>query len=238
MPPAESWRVLLDLHRPTHEQMAYDAQLAAEAVPTVRCFVWEPPAVSLGWKQPPPEWLQARAWQATGLAAVTRPSGGGVAFHGSDVSVAVVVPRSAVLSLDQLMRAICDHTVRLCETYAARADALVDASAYGRVTHCLTELSPYAVLLQGRKVAGFALRRYPNSWLIQGSLLVRPLPETLTRGLPATLQHELQARAISLSEATGTLIREQDVALRWTQQWAPWWETSQLYVQEHLAHAM
>lgn len=238
MRPIDSWRVLLDLHRPTREQMAYDEALAAEAIPTVRCFVWEPHAISLGWKQNPPEWLQARAWQTTGFVAVERPSGGGIAFHGSDVSVSVVVPRRAALSLDQLMWALCDHVVRLCETYAAHADALIDVSARGRVTHCLTELSPYAVLLQGRKVAGFALRRYPNSWLIQGSLLVRPLPETLTRGLPATLQQELQARAISLSEAAGTWLSEHDVASRWTQRWTQEWETSRLHLQEHLTHAV
>jgi lipoate-protein ligase A len=233
----DAWRVQLDLHRPTREQMAYDEVLAAEALPTVRCFVWEPPAISFGWKQAPPEWLTTRAWQAAGWASVERPTGGGIAFHGSDVSISIIVPRGAVASLDSLMRTVCHQAARLCETYAAPAEALIDVTARGQVTHCLTELSPYAVLLQGRKVAGFALRRYPNSWLIQGSLLARPLPEQLVRGLPAMLQQALQTRAISLSEAAGTPLRAQDIASRWAQQWTQEWETSP-HVQEHLTHAL
>lgn len=204
--------------------MAYDERLAAEALPTVRCFVWEPAAISLGWKQSPPAWLETRAWQSTGVETVERPTGGGVAFHGSDVSLAVVVPRHAAPSLDQVMRAVCHQAVRLCETYAAHADALIDVDARRRVTHCLTEVSPYAVLLRGRKVAGFALRRYPKSWLIQGSLLVRPLPQALMRALPAALQEALRARAISLSEAAETPLHEHDVAARWTQHWSLWWD--------------
>ncbi len=91
-----------------------------------------------------------------------------------------------------------------------------------RITYCLTEPSSYAVLLNERKVAGFALRRYPESWLIQGSLLVNPIPGKLTEALPSDVVQSLRERAISLSQHTIT--QEQEVMERWADHWTVWWE--------------
>ena len=220
------WRVFVDAGRPTLEQMAYDEQLAREALPTVRFFLWQPPAISLGWKQSPPEWLRAPAWQATKLAWVERPSGGGIAFHGSDVSIAIVIPRILDQSLDALMRAVCDSAVKLCGRYGIHAEGVLDVKGQARVTYCLTEVSSYAVLIDGRKIAGFSLRRYPKSWLIQGSLLVQPLPDALRQGLPQPLQQELHTRALSLSEVLGEPMSEHGVASKWSEHWAAWWNGS------------
>jgi len=93
-----------------------------------------------------------------------------------------------------------------------------------RITYCLTETSPYAVMIAQRKVAGFALRRYPESWLIQGSLLVRPFPEAMERALPAEVVESVRRRAVSLAEASGALLTEAAVAQRWLDHWALWWE--------------
>ena len=231
--PFRRWRILIDdAARSAAEQMAVDCALAEEAVPTVRLFRWHPPAVSLGWKQLRPEWLDSAAWVAAGLDAVERPTGGGVAFHGSDVSISVTMPRAENVSLRALMDAVCRSAVSLCRSCGAGASALPDALARNRIAYCLTETSPYAVLIEGRKVGGFALRRFPRSWLIQGSLLVRPLLDMLADALPNELLHAVRDRAIALSEASTEVVEGSVIAQRWAASWSVWWDPAVMAMSE------
>lgn len=218
------WRIRCDGPRPAREQMLADEQLAQEPTPMVRSFAWNPPAISLGRKQPRPRWLDAFVGQQEEPEIVERPTGGGIAFHGSDISVAIVIPRALNLPLQILMGAICESARRLCETYGVEATGRLDAEGHERIDYCLTQPSPYAVFVRERKVAGFALRRYPQSWLIQGSLLVRPISMTLTHIMPAGLLQEVTQRAVALSSAAGVLLDEREVGARWMRSWASWWE--------------
>jgi lipoate-protein ligase A len=217
--------------------MPIDVALAKRAEPAVRFFTWTPPGVSLGWKQPRPQWLNPDAWRSAGLALVERPTGGGLAVHGSDLSVAVVVPRRPDLPLTALMRTVCESAARLCRSYGAPAEPLLDCPGAGRITYCLTEMSSYAVMISGRKAAGFALRRYPESWLIQGSLLVRPVPGGLEQALPSPVRGAYAARAVPLSEAAGRPVRATAAAERWAGEWIWWWNEA-LSQELSLAHAV
>ena len=201
------------------EHMATDERLALEARPNVRVFTWNPTAISLGFKQEPPAWLEEARWKDSGLELVERPTGGGIAFHGSDVSISVVAPRRPGVSPHALASTVCDSATRLCHAYGLEAVAELTTAQSARITYCLTQPSPYAVFLAGRKVAGFALRRFPNSWLVQGSLLVRPLPAALAEALPQGVRNQLAQRAIALSEVSGKWMDEADVAQRWAAQW-------------------
>ena len=229
------WRVVFGGASTAAEHMALDESLARKAEASVRVFTWNPPAVSLGLKQPRPEWLEPSAWTAAGLELVERPTGGGLAVHGSDCSIGVVVPREASILLAAVMATVCRSAVRLCRGYGVQAEPIVDVPGARRVTYCLTEPSSYAVMAGPRKLAGFALRRYPESWLIQGSLLVSPVPDRLNAAMPAEARRQFEARAIALSEAAGRPVRAQDVARRWGTSWAEWWD--ELLVSE-LVHAV
>ena len=204
--------------------MAQDAQAAAEAIPTVRVFRWNPPAISLGWKQSVPEWLKISRWREAGLELVERPTGGGIAFHGSDVSIAVIVPRAPGLSLQTFMRAVCQTVTTLCHTYGIEATSVLHVRGDGRLTYCLMEPSPYAVLIDGKKTAGFAIRRYSESWLIQGSLLVRQLAVELLRILPSDIAAQLEARALPLAQMVQQPLNEREVAERLAAHWSAWWD--------------
>lgn len=205
--------------RSAAEHMAIDERLALEAQPNVRLFTWNPPAISLGLKQERPAWLDRTRWEAAGLDVVERPTGGGIAFHGSDVSISVVVPRRRVRAPHSLMSTVCDSAKRLCHAYGLEAEMELAAAQPVRITYCLTQPSPYAVFIAGKKVAGFALRRFPDSWLVQGSLLVRPLPSVLAEALPPDVRDQLAERAVALSEAGGGWLDEADVAQRWAAEW-------------------
>ena len=220
---AEGWRLLVDPARSAAAHMALDEQLAQDAIPTLRLFVWNPPAVSLGFRQRQPEWL-SMVRRRGGVQVVERPTGGGIAFHGSDVSCSVIVPHRLSVGPDTLLGIVCETAAKLCGTYGLQATAALDGPRTGRVTYCLTQPSPYAVLVGARKVAGFALRRFQRSWLIQGSLLVRPLPNALGLVVPRAIKNVLGVRAMALSDAIGAPVSEEEVAARWARQWPAWWE--------------
>ncbi len=77
-------------------------------------------------------------------------------------------------------------------------------------------------------MAGLALRRYPESWLIQGSVLLRPIPRPLTQAMPREGRAELEQYAAALSEFSSAPCQEKDVALRWASYWSSWWEEALL----------
>ena len=216
--------MLVDGPRAAAEHMALDERLAREARLTVRLFSWHPAAMSLGWKQPWPAWLDDARWREAGIELIERPTGGGIAFHGSDVSLAVVVPRSLRLPLETLMRAACQSAALLCEASGVAATCVLDAKSEGPLTYCLTQPAPYAVYAGERKVAGFAIRRYPESWLVHGSLLVRPLPEALAKVVPTDVMEQLSARAVPLAEMAKMPVSIEKSISWWGECWSSWWE--------------
>ena len=223
------WRVVLDEPRPAAEQMAIDERLAREPRLTVRLFEWAAPAVSLGWKQAAPAWLVASE-----LETVERPTGGGLAFHGSDVSVAVLVPRELPLPVSVLMASLCGSAAALVQTYGGQPrQVLTPPSTARRITYCLAEESPYAVMAGDRKLAGFAIRRYPRTWLLQGSLLVSPMPEPIVCALPEAVAASLNRRAVSLSAAAGHILAPADARRRWAAHWSSWWDAALLEMAVH-----
>ena len=210
------WRIIVDEPRLGHEHMALDVRLAEKAEPTLRFFTWKTPAISYGWKQPLPSWCDTPWVCQQGIDLVERPTGGGLAFHGTDVSVSLIAPRTLRLTLETIMDSLCQSVVDLCQTYQIQAHALLETTqTRGRITCCLTEPSPYALMIGERKVGGFAIRRFSKSWLIQGSFLVRPLTEGLTRLLSSSLLEQLTQRSIALSQASHIDIRESSLIERW-----------------------
>lgn len=205
-------RVWLDQVRDPQGHMLKDLWRAEQGISGVRVFLWEPCAFTLGWKQPTPEWLKHAS---RAIAILRRPTAGGLACHGTDVSYALVRPCSSSEPIQNLMQKVCESTKALCRAFGVDAEYAVDVASSRRIAVCLAEPSSYAVLVQGRKLAGFAVRRIAGNWLIQGSLLVSPLPESLSRWMPLDLRRRFEEQAISLCEAAGRGLDQKDVAGRW-----------------------
>ena len=213
------WRRLLGGATTASGHMTLDRRLADEAALTVRLFTWARPAVTWGWRQTAPAWLA----QADTVEQAERPTGGGVAVHGSDVAVAVIVPRVLALPLSAIMAGVCGSAVRLCRALGVDASAQLDVPCGRRIQYCLTDVSPYAVTAGGRKLAGFAIRRLRESWLVQGSVLLAPLPEELLRPMPADVRRQLAAHAVSVSDAAGRPVTPGEALACWRDGWSGWW---------------
>lgn len=217
--PAGSWDILVQDEPTAALQMARDEQLAQAGEPTLRLFRWAHPAISTGYRQRPPSWVEDAALAARGIELVERPTGGGIAVHGTDLSCSVTVPRAPSVLLAAVMARICANVARACRACGAAVQWQADLPKAGPIVYCLTQPSPYALTVGTRKLCGLAVRAYATSWLVQGSLLVRPVSEAIRAAMPGDVGGAFARQAISLEEAVGRPIEWQELIDRMVGAW-------------------
>ena len=162
--------------------MAIDeALLEMAVVPSIRFYRWDHPALSFGYFG---KFEEVASYDRD---VVRRWTGGGVVFHGEDLTYSIVVPASdvtfggsAMSIYEKIHRAVC------CALGACgqRAELATVATLHERhpegnpaVTNrrynkdaCFTNPVRADVLSNGRKVAGAAQRRTRRGLLQQGSI--------------------------------------------------------------------
>ncbi|MBI2885436.1 MAG: hypothetical protein HYY15_04630 [Candidatus Omnitrophica bacterium] len=223
MSPETSWHVVAHDEPTASAQMAYDQASALARMRMFRAFRWARPAISLGWKQPQPAWLQEAAWSADGIEVVERPTGGGIAVHGSDLSCSVVVPAPPSLRLHELLASVGAALAQGLDALGVPVEWVGEVPASQRVTYCLAERSSYALMARGRKLCGLAVRRFPGSLLVQGSMLVGGIPEAIARALPDDARRAYEAQAITIEAAAGRAMDPEAVRQAVLDGWQRWW---------------
>ena len=155
--------------RTPHGQMAVDeALLRLARCPVVRFYRWASPAITFGYAQ---RYADVPA-SAGALPAIRRWTGGGMVFHGEDLTMALAVPAShdfcrlqTGMIYQQIHRALLDAVVEICP------DARLATSEDSRPgAACFQSPVLNDILNGGRKICGGALRRGRNGLLYQGSL--------------------------------------------------------------------
>jgi len=162
--------------------MAIDeALLEMAVVPSIRFYQWDHPALSFGYFG---KFEEVASYDRD---VVRRWTGGGVVFHGEDLTYSIVIPasdavfgESAVSIYEKIHRAVC----RALDACGRRAELVTVAAFHERrpegdpaVTDrhynkdaCFANPVRADVLSNGRKVAGAAQRRTRSGLLQQGSI--------------------------------------------------------------------
>jgi lipoate-protein ligase A len=161
--------------------MAIDEALLETAiVPTIRFYRWRSPALSFGYF--------GRFSDVTIYAAerdlVRRWTGGGIVFHGDDLTYSIVIPssdpvfdESSIAIYEGIHRALCGALAKTGQRavvaggvdpagLSAATRAAVNASGY----NCFANPVRADVMMDGRKIAGAAQRRTRRGLLQQGSI--------------------------------------------------------------------
>jgi lipoate-protein ligase A len=171
--------------------MAIDeALLLGAAVPSIRFYRWRSPALSFGYFGD----FSDIAIYAGERDLVRRWTGGGIVFHGEDLTYAIVIPasdpafhESSMTIYRKIHRALCGAldadgqaarlaTVgALCERRKSRRGDLQIALRRSRDRrslgdNCFANPVRADVMIDGRKVAGAAQRRTRRGLLQQGSI--------------------------------------------------------------------
>jgi len=167
--------------RPGGYNMALDEVLAHEVEAgrleaVIRLYGWRPPAVSLGKNQSAAE-VDFAACRRDGIHVVRRPTGGRAVYHREELTYSLaagcrhpLLGGSVMESYRTIGRGLC-RGLRLLGLPAE----LVRAHSQGRAPahpSCFAASGRYEISIWGRKVVGSAQRRYANSFLQQGSILL------------------------------------------------------------------
>jgi lipoyl(octanoyl) transferase len=164
--------------------MAIDeALLEGLTVPAVRFYCWQSPALSFGYFG---RFADVAKYQGN-RDLVRRWTGGGIVFHGEDLTYSILIPANdaafVVASISVYEKIHCALCAALAETGQHAVVAGGDdpgrfsASVAGRRAgisdagyNCFTTPMRADVMINGRKVAGAAQRRTRRGLLQQGSI--------------------------------------------------------------------
>ncbi len=160
-------------HSPA-ENMAIDEALLLSSPQrgrsVLRIYDWAQPSVSIGYVQ---------RWDAAprGKIFVRRPTGGGVVFHGLDITYTVVIPPSHwICNVDRIasyghINDAIRSGLALCDVNAQLSSSEIPRTVDRSTMVCFTNPTRYDVMDGGKKIAGSAQRRTRDGILHQGSIV-------------------------------------------------------------------
>ncbi|MGZ5522982.1 MAG: lipoate--protein ligase family protein, partial [Chthoniobacterales bacterium] len=157
-----------------------EALLESASTPTIRFYRWHSPALSFGYFGK----FSDVAIHAAQRDLVRRWTGGGIVFHGDDLTYSIVIPasdpvfdESSIAIYEKIHRALCEALNKIGKHAAVAGGvdpgglvdgirAAVSASGY----NCFANPVRADVMMDGRKIAGAAQRRTRRGLLQQGSI--------------------------------------------------------------------
>ena len=159
--------------------MAIDEALLETAVgPTIRFYRWRSPALSFGYFGK----FSDVAIYAAERDLVRRWTGGGIVFHGDDLTYSIVIPasdpvfdESSIAIYEKIHRALADALNGVGERAVVAGG--VDPGGIALSKHaaasgynCFANPVRADIMINGRKIAGAAQRRTRRGLLQQGSI--------------------------------------------------------------------
>jgi len=195
--------------------MAIDEALLEHAtVSSIRFYRWHSPALSFGYFG---KFSDVAIYEAE-RDLVRRWTGGGIVFHGDDLTYSIVIPlgdpafaESSISIYEKIHRALADALSETgqCAVVAGVDDPGAGINDAGYNGHCFLNPVRADVMLNARKIAGAAQRRTRRGLLQQGSIqgieLENDLPQRFTQALAANcserkLDEEILDRARKLTQ--------------------------------------
>ena len=182
-----TWRYLDTGPAPGSDNMAMDEKLLAEAVkgcavPILRFYTWDPPAVSLGRFQEVASSVNLAACRKHGIDIVRRITGGRAVLHRHELTYSVIAPvdnhlfPNDVLGTYKVLAAgLLAGFVRLgvpAEMVSPSGERAGMVNRDRSEPACFSSPSWYEILVHGRKIVGSAQRRLAGAFLQHGSILI------------------------------------------------------------------
>jgi lipoate-protein ligase A len=159
--------------------MAIDeALLETAVVPSIRFFRWRSPALSFGYFGK----FSDVAIYAAERDLVRRWTGGGIVFHGDDLTYSIVIPasdpvfdESSIAIYEKIHRALADALNGVGERAVVAGGVepggvALSKRAAASGCNCFANPVRADVMINGRKIAGAAQRRTRRGLLQQGSI--------------------------------------------------------------------
>ena len=187
----DSWKLLFTPDEDPYMNMAIDEALVSRCtdsdngLATIRFYTWKEPSCSIGYFQKIE--TAFTTLRENRIPVVRRPTGGGIVFHGNDITFSIVKRRvhdKRPGDISFFYRLIGESILRglkelgfACSFYIPEEAVLSSESGKGNLRsrstqHSVCSVTPakYDILINGNKVAGYAARRSQDVILCQGYL--------------------------------------------------------------------
>jgi len=191
----------LDVYRETGAHsaamnMAIDeALLECATVPAIRLYRWQSPALSFGYFG---RFADVAGYQGE-RDLVRRWTGGGIVFHGTDLTYSIVIPagdavftQSSMSIYERIHRALCEVLEEAGHAALLGTETGVNDPGY----NCFANPVRADVLIDGRKIAGAAQRRTRRGLLQQGSIQDVYIGDGLAERFAQTLSENCSERKV------------------------------------------
>ena len=166
-------KLLLSPTLSAKENMEIDEALFASSdylIPTFRLYSWEN-SCTIGMSQ---KFDNIKDIQEYKNSYAKRITGGGVLFHGTDISYSLIIPVSYMksLSVKESYEKICDFLLHFYKELGLDAKYAKDIEdiILSKSQYCQVGFEPYDIVIDGKKIGGNAQRRDKRVIFQHGSI--------------------------------------------------------------------
>lgn len=161
------------------ENMLIDKELfdsfKNSSLPTFRVYEWEP-SFSYGISQKIDSIKNLEDLKKYHQNYAQRMTGGGILFHGNDISYSLIIPISYVksLSVKESYELLCRFLIHFYKSLGLNPIYAKDIESIdlSKSQYCQQGFEPYDILVNGKKVGGNAQRRSKESIFQHGSISI------------------------------------------------------------------
>ncbi len=198
-----TWRLIPLMQASGKTQMAIDKwlfnqHLQARHPPTLRFYLWSPPAISLGYHQRHfPEFWRDLTWRNKKIDLVRRPTGGRAVLHQGDLTYAVVTS-GCIGDRLQVYQQICQFLIEGWRSLGIELNYGKARRGYMHHANCFgTSTAADLVDGEGQKLIGSAQLRQGDAILQHGSMILAPDPDLYQQvfGELPTVNHKLSSHS-------------------------------------------
>jgi lipoate-protein ligase A len=222
-----NWRFLNTGAKDGYHNMAIDEVLATKSVlqdkmSIFRVYRWQPFTISLGYNQDPND-LDLEKCKRDKIDVVRRPTGGRAVFHAEEVTYSIIIPKDSefysadiLTTYNRINKGILNglHLIGVKAELVERSlEEGEKSSAYKDKIPCFSKSAKFEIAFQGKKLVGSAQRRYENSILQHGSILIGTFHLRIAEYIKALkgarverFQKALAEKTISISQILPTKI--------------------------------
>ena len=147
--------------------MEFDKSLLEKGEPTFRLYTWKPNSFTLGRSQ------KQENIEKFGNDWARRETGGGLLFHGYDVSYSITIPTKLLgsKSVKESYEYLCSFLLHFYKKLGLHVEYAKDINLeLSKSFFCQEGFEPYDMMYDGKKIGGNAQRRTKTTILQHGSI--------------------------------------------------------------------